>query len=139
MRKTLILAGVAASLAAPGTAAATDEPTSTDRRNAAQECRFERGATAATKEAFAVRYKNFGKCVSTRARDEARERKAGDKRADAADRAEAKARKQAAEQCATERGTTAASRDAFADKYGTNANGKNAFGKCVSRLAAQLD
>ena len=85
MRKTLIIAGVVASLAAPATATAGDEPTGRDRANAARECRFERGTTPATREAFAARYKNFGKCVSTRARDEARERKAGDKQADAAE------------------------------------------------------
>jgi hypothetical protein len=135
MRKTLILAGVAASLAVPGTAAAADGPTGKDRSNAARECRFERGTTDATREAFTARYKTFGKCVSTRARDEARERRAGDKRADAADRAEATARKRAAEQCDAERGTTAATRKAFEEKYGTNRNGKNAFGKCVSRTA----
>jgi len=41
----------------------------------------------------------------------------------------------AAKKCKAERGTTAASRTAFADKYGTNANKRNAFGKCVSQNA----
>ena len=45
-----------------------------------------------------------------------------------------KADKQHAQQeCRAERGTTDASRQAFRDKYGTNANKKNAFGKCVSQ------
>ena len=38
--------------------------------------------------------------------------------------------------CRAERGTTTATRAAFADKYGTNKNKKNAFGKCVSQQAA---
>jgi hypothetical protein len=40
--------------------------------------------------------------------------------------------KNAAKECKDERGTTAESRQAFADKYGTNTNKRNAFGKCVS-------
>ena len=38
----------------------------------------------------------------------------------------------AAKACKAERGATAQSIAAFNDKYGTNANKKNAFGKCVS-------
>jgi hypothetical protein len=124
MRKTLILAGLAAVLAAP-VAARADDVTPTDRQNAAQECRFERGTTAATREAFAAKYGTnankrnaFGKCVSAKGRDESRER------------ADAEANAPAA--CRAERGTTKESKAAFAAKYGTNGNGKNAFGKCVS-------
>ena len=40
--------------------------------------------------------------------------------------------KNAARQCQAERGVTNESRQAFRVKYGTNANGSNAFGKCVS-------
>ena len=39
----------------------------------------------------------------------------------------------AAKECRAERGTTPATREAFRVGYGTNANGRNAFGKCVSR------
>jgi hypothetical protein len=39
----------------------------------------------------------------------------------------------AAKECRAERGTTVATREAFRVHYGTNANGRNAFGKCVSR------
>jgi hypothetical protein len=96
-------------------------------RNAAQECKAERAANA---EAFKTLYgtnengKNaFGKCVSG---------KASEKKAamDAADAQEVAEIKNAAKECATER---AADRAAFKEKYGTNRNGKNAFGKCVSR------
>ena len=39
--------------------------------------------------------------------------------------------------CRAERGTTTESMAAFADKYGTNKNKRNAFGKCVSKAAKQ--
>jgi hypothetical protein len=121
MHRSLILAGAVAALALPAVAQATDEPTSTDRANAAQECRYERGSTEATREAFAAKYRAFGKCVSAKARDEASER----------DHAESNA----AHACKAERGTTAESRKAFGEKYGTNAKKANAMGKCVSQTA----
>ncbi len=43
--------------------------------------------------------------------------------------------KNAAKVCKAERGTTAQSIAAFKEKYGTNKNKANAFGKCVSQLA----
>ncbi len=126
MRKLVIVCGLAAALAAP--AGASADPTETDRDNAAKECKAERGTTAASKEAFRVKYgtnKNgrnaFGKCVSRTAREEEQQRE------DAKDEAQ--------QECRTERGTTAESRAAFAAKYGTNKNGRNAFGKCVSQQA----
>ena len=42
-------------------------------------------------------------------------------------------RKNAAQECRFERGSTSFSREAFRAKYGTNKNKRNAFGKCVSR------
>jgi hypothetical protein len=90
-----------------------------DRSNAAAQCRSERSADPA---AFAAKYgtgknhKNaFGKCVSSKAKT-----------------TEAKqlhATVNAAKQCRTEQQADPA---AFKDKYGTNANKSNAFGKCVS-------
>jgi hypothetical protein len=192
MRRLLVVIGAAGALAFPAAVRADDPPTSTDQQNAAQECRFERGATAATREAFAQHYGTnankrnaFGKCVSAKARDEAKERDdaeqgaqtscraergttpesraafeqkygtngngknafgkcvsaqaaAAKQAADDADRDHAADRKSAAKQCATERGTTTESRAAFAKKYGTNRNGKNAFGKCVSKVAKAM-
>src|SRR6478735_612354 len=41
----------------------------------------------------------------------------------------------ASQECRTERGTTSATREAFAARYGTNAHKNNAFGKCVSQAA----
>ena len=96
--------------------------------NAARECKTERTADPA---AFTVKYgtnkngKNaFGKCVSQKA-------KTAKQKADEADAAKIKARKSAAKDCATERKSLG--REAFADKYGTNKNKRNAFGKCVSK------
>jgi hypothetical protein len=45
------------------------------------------------------------------------------------------ARTNAARECREERGDTDESREAFRARYGTNANGRNAFGKCVSQKA----
>jgi hypothetical protein len=111
----------------------------TAHKNASQECREERGTTDESREAFANKYgtngnkKNaFGKCVSQKA-------KAKEKAADAEDQQEATEFKNAAKECDDERGDTAESRAAFAEKYGTNANKKNAFGKCVSQKAHESD
>ena len=43
----------------------------------------------------------------------------------------------ASKECKAERGTTDDTRQLFADKYGTNANKSNAFGKCVSQKAKE--
>ena len=101
--------------------------------NAAKACKAERGSTAQTAAAFTEKYgtnankKNaFGKCVSMKVKHEEAE-------AEAQEQAEANA----AKKCKTERGTTEQSIAAFRAKYGTNANKKNAFGKCVSKLAKQ--
>jgi hypothetical protein len=67
----------------------------------------------------------FGKCVSAKVR-KAKEQEAEEQE---------EARENAAKKCKAERGTTAQSIEAFKNKYGTNANKANAFGKCVSKLA----
>ena len=186
MKRVIAIGSALAMLAIPAGAAA--KPDKADRTNAAKECRSERGATDATREAFAVKYgtnankKNaFGKCVSQRARDEEQEgvvahknaskeckaeaatmtpadfalkygakggnahgkcvsqkAKAKEAEADAVDQEQIADRKSAARTCDEERGETAASRAAFAEKYGTNKNNRNAFGKCVSQTAKAL-
>jgi hypothetical protein len=125
MKRILVAVGATAVLAVPAVAAG--KPTKTDKTNAARECRTERGDTALEREAFRAKYgtnhnkKNaFGKCVSRRSRDEARERRA--------------AAKNAAQECKDERALDV---DAFNQKYGTNKNKKNAFGKCVSGKAKE--
>ena len=87
--------------------------------NAAQQCFAERAADAA---AFREKYGTnaskrnaFGKCVSKLAKNELAE--------------DVLETLNAAKECKAER---AEDPDAFRDKYGTNANKSNAFGKCVS-------
>jgi hypothetical protein len=96
------------------------------RQNASQQCRAERTADPA---AFAQKYgtgkngKNaFGKCVSQKAKAQAKAEEQDQQQADVS----------AAKQCKAERATDPA---AFAQKYGTNHNKRNAFGKCVSQKA----
>jgi len=95
-------------------------------KNAAMACKAEQDANPA---AFAAKYgknandKNaFGKCVSEQAKDSVE--------------AQQQATLNAAKKCKAER---AANTQAFAAKYGTNANKRNAFGKCVSKLASEQD
>jgi hypothetical protein len=133
MRK-IVLTTAALALALPAIAQADGTTPTTPTTTAQKLCRAERGTTTATKAAFAQKYgtnknkKNaFGKCVSQKA---AEQRKQDDTAAQ--DATEVKA----AQACSTERGTTAETIAAFTQKYGTNKNKKNAFGKCVSQKAS---
>jgi hypothetical protein len=113
--KKLILSGVmVAALVVPATAAA-DEPTTTESKNAAKECKALR--KAAGNENFTAMFGGkrnaFGKCVSQRA-------KQNHQRSEAA-------QKNAAKECKAERDADPA---AFKQKY------KN-LGKCVSERAKQ--
>jgi ABC-type microcin C transport system permease subunit YejB len=136
----LILA-VPAALAAPPAdkgkpdkpnAANANHPNQSADKNAAKVCKAERGTTAQSIAAFKEKYGTnankanaFGKCVSGMVK----------KLEAQADEQAAEAEKNAAKQCKAERGTTAQSIAAFKEKYGTNKNKANAFGKCVSKLA----
>lgn len=111
--------------------AATDEAAAEAKSNAAKECKAER---AADPEAFAATYGTgkkganaYGKCVSGKAKAKTKETVEDEVDADVA----------AAKSCKAER---KADEDAFREKYGTNRNKRNAFGKCVSAQAkAQQD
>jgi hypothetical protein len=120
VKRLLTIVGALAVLIVPASAAAA-HPSKADKREAQKECRAERGTTDATREAFKARYRNFGACVSQKAKAAKAERK--------------QAKKNAARECREERGETAESRAAFREAYGTNANKSNAFGKCVSGKA----
>lgn len=128
MKRIVITSGLIVAAAFPAAASAHNgEPTGQDRENAARECRELRGTTDASREAFALQHGTnrnrsnaFGKCVSSRSRDEHAERDS--------------AAKNAAQTCKEQRGTTQASRDAFRQQWG---GGANAFGKCVSSTARQ--
>jgi hypothetical protein len=96
-----------------------------ERRGANAACRAERAADAA---AFATKYGTgkkrrnaFGRCVSSKAR--------------AAATARQSATINAARACRAERAAMGAS--AFATKYGTNRNKRNAFGRCVSQKVSK--
>jgi hypothetical protein len=131
MRRMILMLGLTGALAAP-VAARADAPTQADRTQAEKACRFERGTTDATREAFRVKYgtnKNgrnaFGKCVSATEKHQSAE--------------QAQAEANAPQACRAEQGTTPESKAAFQQKYGTNKNGKNAFGKCVAAKAQALE
>jgi hypothetical protein len=97
--------------------------------SAAKECRAERDQDAdAFKEKYGSgpQHKNaFGRCVSQHA-------KANKAEEDKTDTNDVKA----AKSCKAEK---AEDKDAFAQKYGTNENKRNAFGKCVSQKSKALD
>jgi hypothetical protein len=131
MRRLAILAGLSAALLAPAAARADKPAPGGTHQNASQMCRAERGTTDATRAAFRTKYGTnhnganaFGKCVSAQA-----------KALRSMDSGEEQARVNAAKACDSERGTTADSRAAFADKYGTGRHNRNAFGRCVSATA----
>jgi hypothetical protein len=109
-------------------------------KNAAKQCKAERSdpefASTHDGKTFQEFYgtgkhgKNaYGKCVSTKAR----EQKAAD---DDADAQQVQAFKNAAKECADERSdpgfASAHGGKSFEEFYGTNHNKRNAFGKCVS-------
>jgi hypothetical protein len=100
-------------------------------KNAAKACKAERESMGV--EAFQKKYgtnknlKNaFGKCVSSKSKDEKDEDDDKDEKSSGAGKA-----------CKAERASMGA--EAFAKKYGTNHNLKNAFGKCVSGKSKSKD
>jgi hypothetical protein len=113
--------GKCVSQTAKKTAAEDDAQAKQARSQAVEECRAVK--TPGSKNAF-------GKCVSEKAKAERAEQ-------DEEDSEEAEDRKDAAEECDAERGETQETRKAFEEKYGTNGNKRNAFGKCVSQKARE--
>ncbi len=106
-------------------------------KNAATKCKAERQSTGV--EAFQKRYGTnhnlrnaFGKCVSSKAKDNKDEK-------DEKDEDDEKGEKPngTAKACKAERASMGV--EAFAKKYGTNHNLKNAFGKCVSGQSKSKD
>jgi hypothetical protein len=119
MKKMTVAAGLVALLAMPAATGAKPKPDQGDTRAAVAQCKSERGKTKATREAFKTKYKSMSRCVRQNAAEEAAEQEV--------------AQKNAAKECKAERAAIGA--QAFAEKYGTNKNGKNAHGKCVSAKA----
>jgi hypothetical protein len=118
MNKFLAGMALTAVLVVPASAAA--KPNDTEKRAARAECKAERGDTKAERKAFKSLYGSFGRCVREKAAEEEAENQA--------------ARESAAQECKDERDANA---DLFGQTYGTNKNGKNAFGRCVSGKASQ--
>lgn len=146
MKKRLLVIVALLSFAVPAAFAAPPDgkkpkPATGDQAaetRAEKACRAERGTTAQTIAAFAETYgtnknkKNaFGKCVSSKSTGDDDEDEADE------DKNEKKDKVNASKTCKAERGTTAATMTAFTEKYGTNKNKKNAFGKCVSKHAKE--
>jgi hypothetical protein len=139
--KRLMSGACALSIAVAGAGAglaSADAPSRADFKNAAKYCKALR-ASSGTPEAFAeavkamtsakkVTVKNaYGKCVSSQAKAEARD----DEQAVKVAKTDCKA-----EQAQTDEEFAAAhGGKTFAQQYGTNKNGKNAYGKCVSQHA----
>jgi len=94
---------------------------SADKNAAKKKCKAER---AADRAAYRAKYgsNGLGKCI------------AGQKQQSEDDEATG-AEKNAAKECKAERADIGV--EAFKDKYGTNANKANAFGKCVSKLSKE--
>ena len=156
MKTTGLALAVTAVLAMPGLAMA--EPTKADTKAASAECHaiVDAAGSKANIESFSGgAYDNFGSCVSTKAREEAKERKAarlaareackgqkGEARRDCvrSEKAEVKAKKDAKDEARIEaaESCTAQQEDeaTFSETYGT---GKNAYGKCVSAEAKKDD
>ncbi|MBA3261590.1 MAG: hypothetical protein H0T69_03770 [Thermoleophilaceae bacterium] len=104
------------------------KPDATDKRVAIAQCKAERGKTKATHQAFKAKYHSFSRCIRQNAAEEHAEQRA--------------ARQNAAKQCKAERSDPdfASTHDGktFEEFYGTNKNGRNAYGKCVSGNAREL-
>jgi hypothetical protein len=117
MRKLII--GAVVALALPATAAAAPkEPTPEDLARAACKTEKHQMGTQLFKKTYGAKStsKAMKACIA---------------KAEVAAQQEAK---NAAQACKAERDLN---EEAFAEKYGTNKNGKNAFGKCVSGMASQ--
>jgi hypothetical protein len=150
MRTIWTIALAAAALAVPVSASAVINQT--DYKNASQFCKALRAdmGTPTFKQTYGTnknRSNALGKCVSKNARTEDEIQSAAVKECKAAGakplgkcvsakRKAAESQQQdtivsAAKSCRTERSQDPV---AFRDKYGTNHNKRNAFGKCVSKL-----
>ena len=133
MKRIIGTVALAAAMALP-VAAVADQPTSTDKSNAAKECKSLLKAQGTTNFTHAWgakgKGKAYGKCVSAKAKDEAAEQKA--------------AKSNAAKDCKAEKAMaddqfkadTAHGGKSFAEFYGAK-NANSAYAKCVSTKAKQ--
>jgi len=129
MRKLLVTTALLGAALTPAAASAAD-PVRSDFKNAAKYCKALKAASGSSFASLYGTKKNaYGKCVASTAKKQATE---DDKQAEAA-------KTNAAKECKAERddaGFAAAhGGKTFEQFYGTNKNGKNAYGKCVSTKA----
>jgi hypothetical protein len=131
MRKLLLTCAVLVAAIGP-TAASAADPAPSDFKNAAHYCKALKKASGANFASMFGSKKNaYGKCVSSTAKKQANrdEQQAEEAKTNAAK--ECKAERSDAGFAAAHGGKT------FEQFYGTNKNGKNAYGKCVSAKAKQ--
>jgi hypothetical protein len=116
MRKLIL--GAALALLLPTTAIAANEPSPEELAKAACKTEKHEMGTKLFKKTYAPKSTSTAMkaCVAK------------------AEPAAEEAAKNAAKACKAER---AAGEEAFAEKYGTNTNGMNAYGKCVSGMASE--
>ena len=127
MKKLITGGALAIALAMPaGAVAEAEQPSPSDFKNASKYCKaLKKSAGAENFRAMFGGKKNaHGKCVSQTAKKNAAED----------EKQEQEAKQNASQQCREERKADPA---AFGEKYGTNKNKKNAFGKCVSQKAGE--
>ena len=148
MRKRIVVAAALVALGVPAAYAAASSSENAkpatgaqaqNEKNAAKLCKSER--TSIGVDAFQKKYGTntnlrnaFGKCVSSKSKDNKDEK---DEKAEKADDDKNEKPSGAAKACKTERASIGV--EAFAKKYGTNHNLKNAFGKCVSGKSKDKD
>jgi hypothetical protein len=126
MRKLMLGGTLAVALAMPAGAVAEEQPSPADFKNASKYCKALKKSAGAEnfKAMFGGKKNAHGKCVSKTAKKNAAEDEQQEK----------EAKQNASKECRTEREADPA---AFGEKYGSNKNGKNAFGKCVSQKAKE--
>jgi hypothetical protein len=127
MKRITLAIGLVAVLALPALATAKPPVDQANMQAAHAQCKAERGKTKDTREAFKAKYHSMSRCVREKAAEEAAE--------------EAAAQKNAAKACKAEAADPGFAgghgNKTFAEFYGTNGNGKNAYGKCVSTKAKE--
>ena len=132
MKKITVMTGLCLALLVPAISLAAPSPNAGDKRAAKSECKTLRGDTAATREAFLTQFRNFGACVSKKAREEAKEGQNAHTNAASECRA---ARDANPTQFMADWGTSGDRSRSKNQNRSPNGEGKNAFGKCVSATA----
>ena len=134
MKRFVLAAGLALAMA-PATAAQAADPSPTDSKNAAKYCKALKAASGSSfASMFGTKKNAYGKCVSQQAKvKEQKAEQKDDNEQSAAKQCKAESKQSDEEFSGAHGGKT------FTQFYGTNKNGKNAFGKCVSSKAKAMN